>query len=585
MTEEEIIEEESFEDDQTGSNNRESFTPSAPSDDQTSFNNDGIFTPTTPSDDQTGSNYEGLFTPSSSVDDPHIPAFENSISLFQSYVTDVDVQILPNKAIEVTIPSIILPLTLRVAYGFFETDILLTCWFMLDNYDWRKPPSSIEITNPQNSNYYGKSLVENAKTHFFSENYRPKKSYRSVPLLVSSQNESDDSIVQKIESAGYTHNQAVRASSLCGNDFEKSVTFLQTGQFPQEGQFELLLAYNDCPLLFFVLELVDAILDLQDHCAMCGVPTTIGLKPGVCTKDLCLHQFVTVGVGVSLIMEIKRDPYVADLLISVFCNCSRSKFFDPKPPLKPGQSFEKLISNLPKMNSIIHCRDDRELINEYGSDVVDLLRWIIFTCRSNFLMLPRKLEFKQFRSNHGSNRCFQFMALTASPEQENIFQQLKKIYGSRFLWHGSIVERWHRIIRQGLKNMTGTKYQLVGQACGPGIYFAPLSSTSIGYSPPAENLYAKSALGKFISITALCEVICLPIGQNVEVEVNVNGEKRMLKGALNDFGWCLTLTMNEASIVRFVFVNLSAKVDMGIQKLDNIPTLDQVLKLRAKIDE
>ena len=64
--------------------------------------------------------------------------------------------------------------------------------------------------------------------------------------------------------------QSLRAVSLCNNDFDKSITFLQTGQYSQEEPFQLPLSYMECPLLFYVLEILNSILDLQDHCAMCG---------------------------------------------------------------------------------------------------------------------------------------------------------------------------------------------------------------------------------------------------------------------------------------------------------------------------
>lgn len=177
------------------------------------------------------------------------------------------------------------------------------------------------------------------------------------------------------------------------------------------------------------------------------------------------------------------------------------------------------------------------------------------------------------------------MALTASPEQENLFQQMKKKYGSRFLWHGSSIDRWHAIIRQGLKNMTGTYYEKNGRAHGPGIYFAHNSGTSLSYATSGKNLYSNSKLDKNLQIIALCEVINLPLNTETQfVAKGLNGEKITLKGGLNDHGWCMTLTMNEASIVRFLFVNLSVDVDVTRTPIRNIPTLDQVLRKRAHLD-
>ena len=75
---------------------------------------------------------------------------------------------------------------------------------------------------------------------------------------------------------------------------------------------------------------------------------------------------------------------------------------------------------------------------------------------------------------------------------------------------------------------------------------------------------------------ALCEVINLPLNVVTEFEVEFNfknhqSEKKKLVGGLYNHGWCMSLIMNEASIMRFVFVNLDANVDMNSQPLRDIP--------------
>lgn len=139
------------------------------------------------------------------------------------------------------------------------------------------------------------------------------------------------------------------------------------------------------------------------------------------------------------------------------------------------------------------------------------------------------------------------------------------------------------IIRQGLKNMTGTSYMQVGAAHGPGIYFAPDSSTSLGYSQTFKNLYPNSKLGENLQVIALCEVINLPLGETMNITVDVHGNKKKLTGFLKDHGWCLTLTMDEACIVRFLFVNLDRGVNVVQNPPTKIPNLIQVLKMRANI--
>ena len=76
--------------------------------------------------------------------------------------------------------------------------------------------------------------------------------------------------------------------------------------------------------------------------------------------------------------------------------------------------------------------------------------------------------------------------LSAPPERQAAFDELKKQHRTRFLWHGSAPENWHAILRSGLKNLSHTKLMTAGAAHGPGIYLATNANTSMGY---AQMLY------------------------------------------------------------------------------------------------
>jgi len=76
----------------------------------------------------------------------------------------------------------------------------------------------------------------------------------------------------------------------------------------------------------------------------------------------------------------------------------------------------------------------------------------------------------------------QYLLLSAPPEKEERFRELKKTHGSTWAYHGSSIENWHSIMRRGLVNASGTKLQVNGAAYGSGIYLSPNASTSFGYS-------------------------------------------------------------------------------------------------------
>ena len=93
------------------------------------------------------------------------------ISKFTLFVPDIPVTRQMNDAIIFSIPSSFVPVPLRVAYGYIDSDTLLDVRIELDDYNWTKMPNAISITNPVNHNYCGKALVEKAKDNFFSSKY------------------------------------------------------------------------------------------------------------------------------------------------------------------------------------------------------------------------------------------------------------------------------------------------------------------------------------------------------------------------------------------------------------------------------
>eukprot|EP01126_Amoeba_proteus_P011799 TRINITY_DN14816_c1_g1_i2.p1 TRINITY_DN14816_c1_g1~~TRINITY_DN14816_c1_g1_i2.p1 ORF type:complete len:148 (-),score=25.90 TRINITY_DN14816_c1_g1_i2:100-543(-) len=87
------------------------------------------------------------------------------------------------------------------------------------------------------------------------------------------------------------------------------------------------------------------------------------------------------------------------------------------------------------------------------------------------------------------------------------FAKEKKKRGSIMTYHGSAWGNWHSIVRNGLKNLSGTNLMSTGQAYGSGIYLAKDSATSLGYAK-SGNGWPKSALGGTgLQCLSLCEVI------------------------------------------------------------------------------
>ncbi|XP_070375765.1 protein mono-ADP-ribosyltransferase PARP8 isoform X2 [Equus asinus] len=129
----------------------------------------------------------------------------------------------------------------------------------------------------------------------------------------------------------------------------------------------------------------------------------------------------------------------------------------------------------------------------------------------------------------------QFLLLSSPPAKESNFRAAKKLFGSTFAFHGSHIENWHSILRNGLVVASNTRLQLHGAMYGSGIYLSPMSSISFGYSgmnkkqkvsakdEPASSSKSSSASqsqkkgqqsqflqSRNLKCIALCEVITSP---------------------------------------------------------------------------
>lgn len=103
-------------------------------------------------------------------------------------------------------------------------------------------------------------------------------------------------------------------------------------------------------------------------------------------------------------------------------------------------------------------------------------KWAATTSPAKIIPLGSDEQFK------GLNTPFQFLLkYKKHSAQERRFRRARKSRKTTLAWHGSRVENWHSIFRNGLKVYSGTKQQANGAAYGKGIYVSPYASTSLGY--------------------------------------------------------------------------------------------------------
>jgi poly [ADP-ribose] polymerase 6/8 len=233
------------------------------------------------------------------------------------------------------------------------------------------------------------------------------------------------------------------------------------------------------------------------------------------------------------------------------------------PANKEFNRLNDILKKMPSVEKISAARDHSDMkstLDRAHPLAFDLLQWIISSNRSHIVKLPPAKHVRSMITPHQYERgrrgrrregetgererrggreeerdkditekerhrrlysylpssSLRYLLMSAPPEREAKFRELKKKHGSVFAFHGSSLENWHCVLRLGLRNATGTKLQVNGAAYGNGIYLSPHAGTSFTYSKMSGNNQGTPSFGsggnrflqgKDVFCVAMCEVI------------------------------------------------------------------------------
>lgn len=106
-----------------------------------------------------------------------------------------------------------------------------------------------------------------------------------------------------------------------------------------------------------------------------------------------------------------------------------------------------------------------------------MIRYIIATNRLALVRLEGIGKIKDL-----DDSIQQYIVTNHPPETERAFGKMKDKHGSFFAFHGSAIENWYSILRNGIRNLSHTHMMTAGAASGAGVYSAENMNTSVGYA-------------------------------------------------------------------------------------------------------
>jgi poly [ADP-ribose] polymerase 6/8 len=260
------------------------------------------------------------------------------------------------------------------------------------------------------------------------------------------------------------------------------------------------------------------------------------MMPSVCSRELCVFRFQKLDVAKEMATSVAIQTGVIDLLVSiakaaalsqrwnvifkpfpmVFDSQGKLRLDPEKPDVDVARQVLKAMPSVQATSSVDSVADLQTKMDAAHPLANAMFQWIVSSNKAYIVKLPTQSQFTWMGTKH------QFIFVTSNPQREAEFNALKQKHGSSWAFHGSRAENWHSILRNGLRNASGTALQVNGTAYGNGIYCSPNASTSFGYSLISGAATNKAAHDReeYIDVDSM---LCIAMCEVVEKDIRKSG--------------------------------------------------------------
>lgn len=437
-----------------------------------------------------------------------------------------------NIRVEIDLAFLQIPDSVMIMLGLnYESPLVISCSIndirlsqTLNEQSWT--PSMLgflefEVLQAGFCESYGCKTYIKGRVQKFRENMYNilTDSQKMGSLAVLSRENSEDvqaenpGLIGKLFGKGFSKKKVKEVLKKTKNDEAKALEMLQNDYYNADSG-ELSNFVIPCNNFFYNLlfYMRDRIQNCTNYCYICykrHIADSVRLRP--CSTDICEFRFEEIS-GISIYAEIANNPDLVALDVSFAAEAALSGrnqvVFEPFPSflLKKDQirgksgflsgnyssdmdqnkdipKLRELTAHIPDILMLktlcsdeISCRDYICSQSSYGLEVYKLIRHIIATNRLNFVQLKSEDKIKALDGG-----IDQYIVTNHAPETLKSFSDKKAKHKSIFAFHGSAIENWYSILRNGIRNLSNTHMMTAGAAYGAGVYSAENFSTSLGY--------------------------------------------------------------------------------------------------------
>ena len=266
--------------------------------------------------------------------------------------------------------------------------------------------------------------------------------------------------------------------------------------------------YSNVNEIFDIIPFIFTILPhITNYCIICGEALPVQSDDHITCGDIeCEYVSEELQIGDYVVDKVRENNNVASFIIQNAFNAinssRRNDIFEPFPmyflkgttketiKVKRGElskltgqqfnehkDFDRIINIIKDINvqvlidTITECTSDEILVGKIGLHAYILIRFILKSC---------KMTLHEENLVNYSDKNFHQYKIIYDVGIENEF----KSYNSGkvcYLYHGSGIDNWYSILRNGIKSMSNTSMMTTGAAYGQGIYMSDNFDTSVSY--------------------------------------------------------------------------------------------------------